>query len=287
MADTNEPLTKAELENFISKAPLYKKLRHQLPQFMFHIEPSVVFIHCPQCRVERPFHRFKEKITQAPLESYKGKASGPLPGGGGVYENMSGTYEYYFECSACSTTDFFCWLAVNYEEMTIRKVGQSVPWSIDISVELEKDLGDDALLFKKALTLMSQSYGIGACAYLRRMVENQINPLLQLLYEMKQMDSANEDELQQISDAIKSKNFTTKIDSAISLLPPSILVAGENPIKLIHDQLSASIHVLTEDSAMEIAIKVRVALEYLIVELNRQQQSKKQFIENIRALRSK
>lgn len=285
MSEEKQLLTQAELETFISKAPLYKKSKHELPEFIFHIEPKVVFIHCPQCRVERPFRSNEGRTLHAPLESYLSKSAGPLRGG--VHQNMSGTYEFNFQCSGCANINFFCWLFIDYEEMSIRKVGQSIPWSIDLSIELEKDLGDDAALYKKALTLMSQSYGIGACAYLRRMVENQINPLLQILYDMKQTDGAGAEVLQQITDTMRNKNFTPKIELASSLLPPSIMVAGANPIKLIHDQLSKSLHALSEDEAMDIAVNIQAALEYLIVELNRQQHSKKKFIESIRAMKSK
>lgn len=287
MVDELKILTVEEFQTFLSKTPLYNKLRRQIPDFVSHVEPKVAFVHCPTCRAERPFrHQTTPRSSfPTPLFSYLRKTG--LPGGGGVHAEMSGIYEFHFLCSGCAKVEFYCWVDINYEEQWLRKVGQSLPWSINISSELEDDLGNDADIYKKALTLMSQSYGIGACAYLRRMVENQINPLLQLLYDMRQIDGATSAELQQISDAIKNKNFTPKVDTASALLPQSIMVAGENPIKLIHDQLSLSIHALTEGEAMDIAIKVRAALEYLIIELNRQQKSKKQFIESIRAIKPK
>ena len=266
MSDQEAMLTQKELQDFISKAPLYKKLRRQLPDFINEIAPDVAFINCPNCRVERPFRDPEKQRFLSPLRSYLNDRKSPFPGGG-VSTRMSGIYNFYFLCSGCGQSEFYCLIDVNYEEMSIRKVGQNIPWSISLSPELENDLGNDADLYKKALTLISQSYGIGACAYLRRMVENQINPLLQALYEIKTLDNADSSELQQITEAIRSKNFTTKTEMAVAILPPSIIVGGENPLKLVHDKLSASLHGLTEEEAIDIAVKVKAGIEYLIVEL--------------------
>ena len=196
---------------------------------------------------------------------------------------MSGTYEFYFKCSGCDQKDYFAWIEFDYENQVIQKVGQTIPWSIEVSRELERDLSSDSALYKKALILLSQSYGIGACAYLRRIIENQINPMLEILYDIRKSEGAEESELKQIKSVVASRNFTPKIELASTLLPESIFVEGTNPVKLMHDQFSRSVHALGDEEALEIAINLRGAFEYLIVELNRQQQSKKKFADTIRS----
>jgi hypothetical protein len=230
------------LRTFIEKDPLYKKLKAKLPKLARDMNIELVFLACSTCNAKYPFDRvihgvrYVSTAPPAPLES--------------------DVWHYEFKCTGCKQETVKYWIEINKENDWIRKVGQLPPWSIDIPSELEKELGDDAKLYKKALALMSQSYGMGACAYLRRVMENQINPILKIIYEIEQINGASEENLQRITDAINSKNFTPKIEMAYDLLPPSIIVDGENPIKLIHDQLSIGIHYLDEDQAMEVAMKL-------------------------------
>jgi hypothetical protein len=263
-------MSKDLLQSFIEKEPLYKKLKAKLPKHSLEMSLEVIFLKCHTCLAERPFH---DKISRHSFIT----SIGPTV-------VSTGIRRYEFLCTGCNTERFECWVEINKESDWVRKVGQAPPWSIDIPSELEKELGDDAKLYKKALALMSQSYGMGACAYLRRMIENQINPILKIIYEIEKINGVSEENLQKITDAINSKNFTPKIEMAYALLPPSIIVDGENPVKLIHDQLSIGIHSLDEDQAMEVAMKIKSAFEYVVIELNRQQKSKKKFIEEIRSI---
>lgn len=280
--DAISPLTREELEQFISTQPLYARLRRPLPEWMFFISPRVVFVTCDICKVNRPFRAQGKKMAQATRYNHV-QGDGPLDG---MKANASGVYDFYFTCSGCDR-EYVTLIEVDYENSVIRKVGQNIPWSIDIDKDLEKELGEDAELYKKALVLISQSYGIGACAYLRRIVENQISPMLNILYEIRRNEGANEDELNQIRATIQNKNFTPRIELASELLPESIIVEGTNPIKLLHDQFSKSIHALTDEEAINIAVTLRNAFEYVMIQLNQRQRARKQFVEGIRNFKAK
>ncbi len=256
-----------------------------LPEFINEISPRVVFLYCDVCKSNLPFRSFPEDTWHSPVSQRHKQTKGPLSSA--LPPRMTGIYEFLFNCSGCDQSTLISWIEVNYENSFIRKVGQSIPWSIDIGKELEKDLGADKSLYKKALILLSQSYGIGACAYLRRIIENQINPMLQILYEIKISEGAEETELQKITETIKSKQFTPKIELASTILPDSIFVEGHNPVKLMHDQFSRSIHTFDDAEAVRIAVELKGAFEYLVVELNRRQRSRKQFIESMRAFNNK
>jgi hypothetical protein len=280
-----QPMSRRELETFISSQPLYTFYRVVLPDLVNNIAPRVVRLYCGLCKEVMPFRAMADDTWFLPVEQRHIQKRGPLAGA--LQEKMSGVYEFYFRCSECDHNTLLCWIEVNYETSGIRKVGQSIAWSIEIPKELERDLGEDAKLYKKALVLLSQSYGIGACAYLRRIVENQINPLLAILLEMKQREGAAAEELEEIREAIKRKDFTSKIETAATILPSSITVEGHNPVKLIHDQLSINIHSLSDDEVMPIALRLKTAVEYAVVELNRQKKSKQRFIDDIRAIAQK
>ena len=67
-------------------------------------------------------------------------------------------YEFYFRCSDCDHNSLLCWIEFNYEAGGIRKVRQSIPWSVEVnprytaSVEvLEHALGLSALALHRAI----------------------------------------------------------------------------------------------------------------------------------------
>jgi hypothetical protein len=264
---------KDELRSFFETYPLYKKWRTDfLPEYGKQLTVDVIYLWCEICKTERPF--------RSGSHNFWGNSPVPHPP-----KLKSDIYEFERTCTGCNQNFFKCWFEVKVEEMWIRKVGQVPEWSIQIPSDLKKELGEDANLYKKALILMSQSYGLGASVYLRRIVENHINPLLELLLEIRKSQGLGGEKQKEVTDALSGKDFTTKIKVAAELVPDSLIVEGENPVKLIYDQLSISIHSLSDDEAMDIAMKVRASFEYIILELKRQQQTKRQFLEGIKGLR--
>jgi hypothetical protein len=119
-----------------------------------------------------PFQAMADDTWFLPVEQRHIQKRGPLAGA--LQEKMSGVYEFYFRCSDCDHNSLLCWIEFNYEAGGIRKVGQSIVWSVEVPKELERDLGEDAKLYKKTLVLLSQSYGIGACAYLRESLKTRL-----------------------------------------------------------------------------------------------------------------
>lgn len=269
----------SELREFIEKSPLYKKRNIDLPPYANWMKADVAALPCKFCKTVRPFREGKES-THAAVVALGELLNRRSPG----QYIVSDIYPIHLQCTDCQRTYFHCWIQVNVEQDWIRKVGQIPAWEISIPSEIAKNLGTDVELYKRALTLMSQSYGLGACAYLRRLLENRISPILQTIFDLKKSDGATEEELNAIKAAIKSKNFTSKIEAAYQYVPASIVVDGENPLKLIHDKLSVGVHGLSEDECMESAMEIRAALEYVLIEINRQQSSKREFVQRIRAI---
>ncbi len=146
--------------------------------------------------------------------------------GGGL---LSRVFELKYFCKGgCNAGRYVFWAEVNVEEGWVRKVGQLPMWLPEISKELEEELGEDSELYKKALRNMNEGYGIGACAYLRRLLEKYINPLLQLLHDTKQDQGAGEEELLEILRAIDGKDFTTKSKFAAEIAPASIVSESQS-----------------------------------------------------------
>ena len=66
-------------------------------------------------------------------------------------------------------------------------------------------LGTDAELFRKVKVCISQGYGLAACAYMRRVLENQINPILKLIHANRKSHGAPDTELRKIQSVITGK----------------------------------------------------------------------------------
>lgn len=255
---------KEALKEFLETRPLYSKLRVKLPDYFHLALPDVLFLPCSVCNNTTPFRDDRP--------SGSGAGMPPPP------KRRSGVREIYYQCTGCEQSVFLCWVEVKYyKEEWVRKVGQLPMWLPSIPKDIAEELGEDAELYQKALRCMAESYGIAACAYFRRLIEKHINPLLQLLYEVKKNRGAGEEELTRIQEAIASKSFSAKTEFAAEIAPASIIVDGHNPLKEIHERLSVGIHTLDEETANNYAIEMRAALEFIVRNLRREIEERKAY----------
>ncbi len=261
-----------QIRPFLERQPLYTKVDLELPRYATMMFPDVLELECPECKQSRPFRN--------PRKGQTGPGFGL--GLGGLDPTVTGVYTFAYQCTGCDTATWRCWVEVDSEKGWVRKVGQLPPWSTAIRKDLERHLGDATEHYKRALTCLSQGYGLGACAYMRRVLEDTIDPLLRLELDVRRAEGADAAELEEISVAIKGRTFGVKTEIAYRHAPKSIIVHGNNPLKLIHDKLSIGVHRLPEKECVEIAATLAVALEYVVTALNRQREEKAAFTTAIR-----
>jgi hypothetical protein len=262
---------KRTIKSFLERKPLYAKLRAELPGLFHNAAPDVLILYCAVCKAERPFRDPRARGGGAGLP--------PPP------INVSGVYGFSYQCTGCKQQDFRCWVEANYDEGWVRKIGQLPMWLAPISSEVKEELGDDSILYQKALRNMAEGYGIGACAYLRRLLEKHINPLLQLLHDVKKGQGASDEELEEIRETIMVKDFATKTKFAADIAPLSVMIEGHNPLKEIHQRLSIGLHTLDEETANEYAIAIHTALEFIIKRLRREYEERKVYAEETKKVR--
>lgn len=273
---------KAQLRALVETYPLYKKLRVKIPNMMLMLSLERASLWCSICKAPLPFQP-PPTVIKTPEEF---AALMPKQRKIDPEEFLkSGNYVIALQCVGCRKEEFSCWVQLNIEEGWIQKVGQIPPWVPPIPKDVEKELGEDAELLKRALRCMGENYGIGACAYLRRLLEKHINPLLESLLEIRQEEGAGEEEVAKIREALNAKEFTTKTRYASEIAPKHLLVDGINPFKLIHERLSVGIHMLDEAKASEYAIVIRDALEFIIRGLKKHQQERKAYAAKLKEIR--
>ena len=256
------------IAEFLQSQPLYAKHNFDLPRYAGPLYPEKILMHCSQCSGERPFRDKRPR----------GGNTIPLP------PLKSGVLSFYFQCTFCSRENLTFWMEVNCEEKWVRKVGQRPPWSTEIPDGLAAYLGLDADLYRRAKVCLGQGFGLGACVYLRRVLESQVSNILRSLAELKKQTEPSAAEMAELETLLRNEHAEDQLAHAHKFLPHSLMVEGMNPLKLIHDLLNAGVDTLTEEECVQVAIKVAVCFEYIVSELSHQLASRERFMTEMRAL---
>ena len=188
-----------------------------------------------------------------------------------------------YECKNCRPKEGFAsqiWIAYNWISTTnssdddsiyyFQKIGQFPPPTERIDPEVELELGDEMRLYANAIRLYNFGLGLGSMAYLRRVVENRMNHILDLLIKVAE-DSEAEDSAQIVKELNKQKqarSFSDKAEYAAQVWPNLLKVkGGHNTIKLLYDRLSEGIHDWSDKSCLENFQPIREAFEFTVRQL--------------------
>lgn len=262
---------RAQTQEFLETYPLYRKLPAVVTVYHDKLE-----LYCPQCKRSLPFrpnYSTGTGATEAPVPA-RARAAIRLP-------RHLANYGPY-ACAGCSQS-FVVWVEIDETEGWSRKIGQrpSPTDLMPLSRELEDVLNrNDTDLLRKAQIAIGTGFGIGACAYLRRVLENETNTLLALLREtLVEEEGETSPRVVEIEVVLQKKQFDTKakLASTAEAVPRSLYVAGLNPFKTLHDSFSEALHVTDEDTVLDIAADLAKALEYVVCELGRRRQARAAF----------
>lgn len=161
--------------------------------------------------------------------------------------------------------------------MNFTKFGQWPALERQISPELKKHLGgEDYELYQKALRCRSQNLGIGALAYMRRVIEDRTNELLDML-AAESSQSGGAVDLTEIEKAKKSFKFSDKIELAKRIIPSTLRPGNHNPIDQLHDIASEGLHWKNEEECAAIFDKARGVFEFLFQEMERRKRAAQEF----------
>ena len=149
----------------------------------------------------------------------------------------------------------------------VTKIGQFPPFEIGPNKDLIRFLNEeDQENYKKATICLSQNYGIGAFAYLRRIVENEMIRLVESLAEIDRPESKN---IKLLLDSFRENHIMTKlIDGVYEYIPNSLKDLGDNPLKILYGQLSGGIHEFSEDECSAKASEIDIILKFVIKKIN-------------------
>src|SRR5205823_3425555 len=139
--------------------------------------------------------------------------------------------------------------------------------------------------YRKALTCRNSNFGIGALAYLRRVVEDEMNRLLELTVDVAKTSSGlNAEKLSRMKQVRNNKRFDDKVEFAATILPPHLRPGGHNPFDILHDLPSEGIHALSEAECIEIFDRIRHTFEHLFKNLTFNSEETKMYLRDLSQL---
>jgi len=140
------------------------------------------------------------------------------------------------------------------------KYGEMPPFGPNLPSRLVTLIRSDRDLFFKGRRAESQSLGIGAFAYYRRVIEQQKSSLLGAIVKASERLGANEDQLAELRAALDKPRFSDAVRAMGSAIPERLLIRGHNPMLLLHTALSSHLHKGSDDECLEAATSIRLVL---------------------------
>ena len=159
----------------------------------------------------------------------------------------------------------------------VRKVGQTPPQEIDIPPELNTRLGTASGHDKKALVCRAQNYGIGAMAYLRRVVDEKTDELIDVMVALSQASGVGTAEIGKLQDAKAQVRYEDKLKVAAELIPEALKPSGINPLGQLYKHTSVGLHGKTDDECIRIFDDLQTDFEYVFRNLHLQAEKQRQY----------
>jgi hypothetical protein len=258
--------------HFLSEYALYSKFEVNKP-----ILP--VDLHCCTfkffCKNEKDFQTFELSATSQEVFEELGRFQMPVPHDSIPKEpQMNFTEHYEGLCKSCNNYTISITIAGftdkdsnNIKKYYLRKIGQFPAPEIKPNKEINDFLSEeDKGLYKNALMTLQHGYGIGAYAYFRRIIENEIDRIVQKISEL---ESANKEKISEAIKRHKDLHQKSNLIKAITpYLPASLIEDGDNILLVLYSQLSGGIHSFSDETCLNKASSINTLLIYLIKKIN-------------------
>jgi len=196
----------------------------------------------------------------------------------GNFSQLYNVVLLWFRCNLCEVASIV--YTVCRIDGTVTKIGQYPRHSMGVPRDFEKRLGDDAELYRKVLVCRTQGYGLAALAYLRRLVENKTNALIDIVASLASVNSVTESEAPNIRLAKQEATCEQKLRAASEAVPGSLRPGGINPLRVLHDLLSRKPATGSEKECLESVDELREIFDHVFGQLHSQVEDQRRFIEN-------
>jgi hypothetical protein len=264
-----------KLAEVLTTWPLYRSFIYGAEEHTIRL-PSGLDLFCSTCKQHETFKRVAPRY-------HTGVAR--VPGQTMPYAETPADVSARYVCKRCESCEVKYYIRwryhpedSEYKYVEFTKVGQDPPMEIEPPSELGLDR-EDRDFYKKAWSCRNFDFGLGALAYLRRVVENRMDDLLDLIAETAKTEGRFTEELQVQLEAVKRENqFTKKIDYSSLILSDRLKPGGRNPLGRLHGLTSEGIHAMPEDKCIDLFDECVTVFEYFFAELRRELAERKGLI---------
>ena len=277
---------KEKIADLLSNQPLYKKV--SINKFFFDHPTNLENLTFSfYCSVDNSFQTFKLTLEPEKILSYFGTRINKDEfdsyfdsfddhiGKNKFVQHYSATCQF---CNNCKI-DFLIKLETEdekpknnvdltfdeYEQQKqiVRKIGQYPAFEISPDKVLLNFFNEeDKNNYRKSLICRSQNYGIGAFAYLRRIVENE---MIRIVEDLAKIDRPESAKIKGLLSSFKENHVMSNlIEGVYDYLPSSLKSLGDNPLKVLYGQLSGGIHQFSEEECFEKASTIDTLLRFVI-----------------------
>jgi hypothetical protein len=174
-----------------------------------------------------------------------------------------------YRCKNCGGESFSVWILVALSEgrLIVEKVGQHPKLEITLPPDFEKALGKSKDLYIKGMRSRHAGYGIGALAYLRRVVDDRIYDMLELLEAAMVETGAEPAAIETVRRARAGKVFDERVRLAAEVMPAHLKPGGMNPFADLYELQSGGLHEESDEECCEIVDAMDEAMKYVFTEL--------------------
>lgn len=256
---------------FLENYPLFQKLKGEVPKTIDKFKGVPIHMGCHLCKSEQTFNMINEFAEHFRFLNPPSAA-----------QNV----RLLYRCEACKKFDRVFYIYISPELDYVYKIGQYPEWEIKIDKRIEQALGKHVSFFRKGLVCESESYGIGAFAYYRRITEEIIDELLDSIADL--IEPENKEKYLSALELAKNTRVTQeKIELVKDLLPSILRPNGMNPLGVLHSELSDGLHGQTDEMCLEKAEHIKSILSFLIIQILQTKESSKSFSDSMRKLLDK
>jgi hypothetical protein len=170
---------------------------------------------------------------------------------------------------------------IPYTPQSVQKIGQIPPQTIDIPTSLEERLGHAATYYKHALVCRSQNFGIAAVAYMRRVVEEKTDELIDVVVALAGTSGVDAKTIEAMAKAKDQIQYENKVKVASEVIPDALKPEDVNPFGQLHKHLSVGVHGKTDDECIAVFDELRADFEYVFRNLYVQAREAKEFAQRV------
>ncbi len=155
---------------------------------------------------------------------------------------------------------------------TLVKIGEWPSFGPPLPSRLQRLVQSERDLLLKGFQSEKRGFGIGAFAYYRRIVEDEKNSLIDQIIRACKKIVGGDRFIPGLEAAKNRIRFTSAIEQIADAIPDALMMAGHNPLTVLHQALSKKIHSETDEACLDAAQAIRTILgEFLhrLAEINR------------------